>query len=420
MKSPREVVITGMGVVSPIGIGMEAFTAALRAGQSGVRTMPPFAATGLPFVLGAPVLDFDGKDYVQPRKSLKVMSREIQTAYAAADLAMKHANLGKESVDPDRFGVVLGSEMLYGDVSELADAFRHCITADGFHFDQWGKNAMQDIFPLWMLKYLPNMAACHVGIAHDARGPNNTVMQGETSSLLAVMEGASYIQRDLADVVIVGGTGSRLSEPALPFRGAIDVATWSGDPAQASRPFDADRSGIVNGEGSGMLILESREHAQRRGARVWARLLGYASRTEGRQRDARTGLAIRNALTGALTAAALEPQQLGHVNAHGASTQFDDRLEAAAIRQTLGDTPVTALKSYFGYLGAGSGAVELAACVWSVAEGVVPATLNYQTPDAQCPVNVVRGEALLGAAPIAISLNHTPLGQAAAVVVAAV
>jgi 3-oxoacyl-[acyl-carrier-protein] synthase II len=420
MKSSCEVVITGLGVVSPIGIGLEAFVESLHARRSGVRTMPSFVNTDLPFQIGAPVSDFDGKDFVQPRKTLKVMSREIQTAYAAANLAMKHAQLAPGAIDPDRFGVVLGSEMLYGDMNELADAFHHCIDESGFHFDRWGKNALQDIFPLWMLKYLPNMAACHVGIAHDARGPNNTIMQGEASSLLALMEGASYIERGLADMVMVGGTGSRLSETALPFRGAIDVAAWSNDPTQASRPFDANRTGVVNGEGAGVLVLERREHAEQRGARIWARVAGYASRTEGRQRDARTGLAIRNAVTGALQAAGIEPNQVGHVNAHGASIRHDDRIEASAIRDTLGDAPVTALKSYFGYLGAGTGAVELAASVWSVAEGTVPATLNYETPDPECPVNVVHGEPLVGAAPVAISLNHTPLGQAAAVVIAAV
>jgi 3-oxoacyl-[acyl-carrier-protein] synthase II len=418
MKSPREVVVTGLGVVSPIGIGIDAFMESLRAGRSGVVRLDEYADSELPFHLGAPVRDFDGKNFVQPRKSLKVMSREIQTAYGAADLALKHASLGKEQVDPDRFGVVLGSEMLYGDVSELAEAFRHCTHDRQFRFDEWGKNAMQDIFPLWMLKYLPNMAACHVGIAHDARGPNNTIMQEDASSLVALMEGVSYIQRDLADVVIVGGTGSRLSEPALPFRGALDVSNWQGDPAEASRPFDRNRDGMVFGEGAGMLVLESRDHAQRRGARILARIAGFASRMEGRQREARTGQSIRNAIVGALDQAEIEPGQVGHVNANGNSLPLDDRLEAAAIRDTLGDTPVTALKSYFGYLGAGTGAVELAASVWGVAEGFVPPTLNYQTPDPDCPVRVIHGEPLVGAPPVAISLNHTPLGQAAAVVVA--
>jgi 3-oxoacyl-[acyl-carrier-protein] synthase II len=284
MNSSREAVITGLGVVTPIGIGMDAFVESLRAGRSGVTTISPFAEKGMPFNIGAPVRDFDGKQYVQPRKAMKVMSREIQTAYAAADLALKHAHLSKEAVDPDRFGVVLGSEMLYGEVDELADAFRHCMIERQFHFEQWGKNAMQDIFPLWMLKYLPNMAACHIGIAHDARGPNNTIMQGEASSLVALMEAASYIQRGLADVALAGGTGSRLSEPALPFRGTIDVAQWQEEPTKASRPFDADRAGMVNGEGSGVLVLESREHAERRGARILARLAGFASRSEPKHR----------------------------------------------------------------------------------------------------------------------------------------
>jgi len=419
MNSSREVVITGMGVVSPIGIGIDAFAAALREGRSGVVRLSQLTEQGLPFPVGAPVSDFDGKNYVQPRKALKVMSREIQTAYAAADLALKHAALEDGQVDPDRFGVVLGSEMLYGDVSELADAFRHSMTSGQFHFDQWGKNAMQDIFPLWMLKYLPNMAACHVGIAHDARGPNNTIMQADASSLLALMEGASYIERDLADVVLVGGTGSRLSEPALPFRGTLDVSNWQGDPAQASRPFDAQRSGMVSGEGAGVLVLESREHAQQRGARLWARVAGYASRSEGAHREAMTGSSIKHAISGALRMAGIEASAVGHVNSHGLATRHDDRIEAAAIRETLGDTPVAALKSYFGYLGAGGGAVELAASVLSLAEGEVPRTLNYETPDPLCGVRVVHGEPLRGASPVALKLNHTPLGQAAAVVITA-
>lgn len=420
MHSSRDVVITGIGVVSPIGIGLDPFIDALRQGQSGVTTISPFSEQGMAFNIGAPIRDFDGKNYVHPRKSLKVMSREIQTAYAAADLAIKHANVAKGAVDPDRFGIVLGSEMLYGEVGELADAFRHCMTDKEFHFEQWGKTAMQDIFPLWMLKYLPNMAACHVGIAHDARGANNTIMQGEASSLIALMEAVSYIQRGLADVCLAGGTGSRLSEPALPFRGTIDMADWHADPTKASRPFDAKRAGMVNGEGSGVFVLESREHAEQRGARVWARIAGFASRSEPAHREAMTGLAIKNAITGALRMAELDPQQVGHVNAHGASTPHDDRIEAAAIRETLGDVPVTALKSYFGYLGAGTGAVELAASVWSVARGEVPRTLNYETPDPQCRVRVIDREPLVGAPPVAIKLNHTPLGQAAAVVISAV
>lgn len=416
MNGSPEVVITGLGIVSPIGIGIEAFIESLRLGRSGVEPLSPYSELGISPHLGARIHDFDPEKYVH-RKTLKVMSREIQSAYAAADLALQHAGLAKGAIDPDRFGIVLGSEMLYGKIDELADAFRHCAPDEKFHFDRWGKAAMHDIFPLWMLKYLPNMAACHVGIAHDARGPNNTIMQGENSSLMALMEAASYIQRGLADVAIAGGTGSRISEAALPFRGTLDVSLSKDEPTTVSRPFDANRSGMVIGEGAGSLVLESRQHAERRGAKIWARVAGYASRTEQGHREAMNGQSIRNAIRGALQSAGIEPSAVGHVNAHGASTLRDDRIEAAAIQDQLGDVPVTALKSYFGYLGAGSGAIELAASVWSLTSGEVPPTLNYTSPDPECDIRVVHGEPLQGRPPVAIKLNHTPLGQAVAVVI---
>jgi 3-oxoacyl-[acyl-carrier-protein] synthase II len=418
MNASPEVVITGLGVVTPIGIGIDTFIESLRQGRSGVQTFSPYSELGMTPHIGARVHDFDGEKYVH-RKTLKVMSREIQSAYAATDLALKHAGLAKGGIDPDRFGIVLGSEMLYGKIDELADAFRHCFSEQRFHFEQWGKAAMRDIFPLWMLKYLPNMAACHVGIAHDARGPNNTITQGENSSLMAIMEAASYIQRGLADVAVAGGTGSRISEAALPFRGTIDVSDSRADPVTVSRPFDVGRTGMVIGEGAGSLVLESREHAQRRGAKIWARVAGFASRTESGHRQNMTGLSIRNAIRGALQSAGLEPADVGHVNAHGASTQRDDRIEAVAIREQLGDVPVTALKSYFGYLGAGSGAIELAASVWSLTSGEIWPTLNYDRPDPQCAIRVVHGQPLTGRPAVALKLNHTPIGQAAALVIAA-
>lgn len=418
MNASPEVVITGLGVVSPIGIGIAAFGEALRAGRSAVEPLSPYAELGMEPHIAARVHDFDPEKYVH-RKTLKVMSREIQSAYAATDLALKDAGLAKGAVDPDRIGIVLGSEMLYGKIDELADAFRHCTADNQFHFEQWGKVAMHDIFPLWMLKYLPNMAACHVGIAHDARGPNNTITQGENSSLMAIMEAASYIQRGLADVAIAGGTGSRLSEAAVPFRGMADVSTSIADPRTISRPFDAQRTGMVIGEGAGSLVLESRGHAEKRGAKILARIAGFASRTEAGHREKMTGLSIANAIRGALQMAKLEPAEIGHVNANGMSTLRDDRIEAQAIRQMLDDVPVTALKSYFGYVGAGCGAIELAASVLALNSGEIPPTLNYETPDPQCNIRVVHGEPLKGRAPVAIKLNHTPIGQAVALVIAA-
>jgi 3-oxoacyl-[acyl-carrier-protein] synthase II len=417
--SPREVVITGVGVVCPVGIGVEAYWRALSSNHSGVEWLAPMRGTDLPFRYAARIKDFDAKQFIQPRKTIKVMCQEIQTACAAAVLAMQDSGLAKETVEPDRFGVVLGSEMLFGEVEELADVYRPCADGGQFRVERWAEVAFKDLFPLWMLKYLPNMAACHISIAHDARGPNNSIVAGGASSLLAIAEAAMVIERGHADVMLAGGGGSFASSSCLPFRGWNHLTRWDGEPAEASRPFDARRSGSVPGEGAGLLVLETREHAERRGANILARLAGYASRFEAPAGpwQARTGRAIARSIEAALVSAGLDRTAIDHVNAHGDSTIAADREEALAIREVLGDTPVTALKSYFGDLGAGSGAVELIGSVLALARGRVPATLNYQQPDPACPVNVIHGAARPVVRPAAIALNQSNTGQAAAMVI---
>src|SRR5688572_13985936 len=245
MPSPRDVVITGLGVVSPLGIGREALWAALDSGQSGVDWLPEYQGSELPFRMGARVKGFDARQFVQPRKTIKVMCAEIQYAYAAAMLAMDDAGLAKGAVEPDRLGVVLGSEMLFGELDEVQDVFRNCAEGGRFVYDRWGVQAFKDQYPLWMLKYLPNMAACHISIVHDARGPNNSIVQGGASSLLAVIEATTVIERGLADAMLAGGSGSLVQSSCLPFRGWDHLSNWQGAPAEAARPFDARRAGLV-------------------------------------------------------------------------------------------------------------------------------------------------------------------------------
>jgi 3-oxoacyl-[acyl-carrier-protein] synthase II len=419
MPQPREVVITGLGVVCPIGIGAEAYWSSLCTGRSGIDWLEELRGVKLPFRFAGRVKDFDPKQYVQPRKTIKVMCHEIQTAFAAAGMAMSDGKLEKETIAPERLGVVLGSEMLYGELDELAEAVRHCQVDGEFDMSQWGDHAFKDLFPLWMLKYLPNMAACHISIAHDARGPNNSIVEGGASSLLAIGEATAAIERGHADAMLAGGSGSSVSFGCLPFRGWEHLTKWDGEPAGASRPFEARRSGLVPGEGSGMVLLETREHAEKRGATVLARVAGCASRYEppGDPGTKRTGQAIKNSIEAALKAAKMSPADIGHVNAHGESSIEQDRIEAQAIRAMLGDVPVVALKSYFGNLGAGSGLVELIGSVLALVHGQLPATLNYEQPDADCPVNVVREKGMPVGKPAALVLNQSNTGQAAAVII---
>jgi 3-oxoacyl-[acyl-carrier-protein] synthase II len=416
----REVVITGLGIVSPIGVGREAVWDAIVARRSGVRRQPLLAEAGWLAPFGGDVSDFDPKALIQPRKSIKVMSREIQLASAAAELAWQDAGLEGATLDPDRFGVVGAAGVMYCDLEELRIPFIEWIKQEDFDIHRWSRSAMGELYPLWMLKYLPNMPACHIGIRYDARGPNNTIAQGDVSSLLALGEAVDVIRRGQADIMIVGGTGSRISlSDVMWHRGAGLACNGKADPTEICRPFEAGRSGMVCGEGAAQIVLETREFAELRGAKPLARVASAATRTEpAAVVQQPTGDAIRRSIRAALAAAGVEPGEIGHVNAHGLSTREDDPIEARAIRDTLGDVPVTALKSYFGNLGQGSGMVELAVSLLALEKGAVPPTLNYETPDPECPVNVV-SELQVTDKNTFVKVSHNATGQAAAVVVVA-
>lgn len=416
----RDVVITGVGIVSPIGIGRDAFWKSIAAGQSGVGPVTLFDTSAYPVHFAAEVRDFDPKALVRPRKSLKVMSREIQFGFAAADLAMADAGLEPGRVEPTRFGSVYGADMIYCELPELADAYRRCVADGKFEMSRWADAAMAQMFPLWLLRNLPNMVACHVAIVQEAQGPNNTISLSDVSSLTAIGEAVRVIERNAADVMITGGVGARVNPTTYCFRGHHDLSHRNDDPAAASRPFDANRDGLVNGEGSAAFVLETREHATARGATILARVLSQASSHEALQSGKPlTGAAVERVIKTAMERAGLQAADLSHVNAHGLSTIEDDRYEAQAIHAQLGEVPVTAPKSFFGHLGAGGGALELAASVLALQHREAPRTLNYEDPDPACPVNVIHGEPLKTQGRAALKLSTSRLGHAAAIAIAA-
>jgi len=416
MSSPREVVITGLGVVSPIGVGVDAYWRSLSSGRSGVKTVQSLPTEHLPVRIAGEITDFDGKQFITPRKSLKVMSREIQFAVASASMAIQHAEFNPGSVAPERFGVIFGADMMHAPADELEAAYRACAVEGRFDFRRWGQAAMREIYPLWMLKYLPNMPACHIGIAHDARGPNNSITLAEASSLAALNEATRVIQRGHADAMVVGGVGSWMSATSYVRTEALDASHRNDAPEAACRPFDENRDGHVFGEGAAAFIVEAAETARQRGARVLAVVRGAASRFQAVPRgQSCPEAALRRAMRAALASADWRPTDVGHVNAHGASTISGDRAEAAAIAAELGNAPVTAPSSYFGTLGPGGGAVELLATVLGFAHDAIPPTLNYEAPDRDCALNVVQSRPLRGAPQRAIALNYTSHGQAVAV-----
>lgn len=418
-KQKIEVVVTGVGVISPIGIGSENFWKSMQQGRSGIGPIQSFDTGDLPVRIAGEVRDFDPKQYVRPRKSLKLMARDSQFAVAASSLACEQARIEVGGVDPDRFGVVLGADRIRNTLEESEDTYRACLTNGEFDFARWGTHGMPEAFPLGFLKVLPNMLASHISILWDARGPNNTIHHNELSSLVAIAEATHVIERGQADIMITGGASARM-QPIDWVRDCLikELSRRADRPGEASRPFDSERDGGVLGEGAGIFILERREHAVARGAPILARIAGSASTFEPPSKHGPSGgNAIRRAIETATRGADMELSDLGHVNAHGLSTIVDDQVESQALSQLLPDAPVTAPKSYFGDLGAASGAVELVASVMGIDRGLVPGTLNYESPDPCCPVNVIAGPPKFTGKDACVAVNHMPQGMAAAVVV---
>lgn len=432
--SNREVVITGIGIASPIGIGVDTFWANLSAGNSGVHHCKLFPSTAAPDAAGAEVSEFTDesakKVYLKDqRKNLKAMCREIQLGVASASLALKHGNIDLEKINHERLGVEFGANLMLSAPDMLEDACATCCDppeSNHFEFNKWGQAGLGQMEPLWLLRYLPNMPACHISISSDARGPSNSLTMDDASANTVLGEARRILLRGHADVLITGTTGTTLHPIKTLHLGLWhDLAATPAEPERRCRPFDLDRAGRVVGEGACTLILEDREHAVGRGAKIWGRLLGTGSSCVlSASGVVGTRAALANAMRAALREAGLQPQQIGHINAHGLGTRDTDIEEAKAILDVFGEDlgrkiPVTALKSYMGNSGAGSGMLELAGSLLGLHHGVIPHTLNYETPDPQCPLNIVAGKPLATDNRIFLKINVTRMGQASASIIEA-
>ena len=396
--------ITGLGVVSSIGIGTEAFFESLLKKRSGIRSLavrtddgakPPEDELSDGFWIGGPIIDFEPKQFVRPRKSLKVMCREIQTAFAASQLAIDHAGLAdllpadeSGQIDPAMLGTVFGSEMFYGTPVEVVDAVQACRDGDGeVDAARFGSAAMKNIMPLWMLKYLPNMPACHIGIAINSQGPNNSLVLGDVSGPAATIEATSCIERGVADVMIAGATGSRISTTRLNYRGNLPLAAPFNPIEHSSRPHDPESAGVVGSEGAAAVVLESAEHRQQRGGKRLAELVAYANcfvPSEGFSKGTTTGnrgarQAIQQAIEVVLQDADIKASDIGIVVSHASGDVQSDASELAAVRAVLAGRPVVAPIASIGHAGAASGAFELATAILSLMHGTVPPTIGAGT-----------------------------------------
>jgi 3-oxoacyl-[acyl-carrier-protein] synthase II len=421
--SSRRAVITGIGIISPIGLDVASYWRSLLEGRSGIRLIQSFDASGLPVRIAGELSNFNPKDYLEKeqRKSLRVMARTIQLAVAGAQRALDDGKVDKSKLEPTRFGVEFGAGLIATELHDLIEAASISDNCQPGHVDleKWGDQGIPLIQPLWMLKYLPNMLACHVSILHDARGPNNSITESDVASLLALGEAYRILLRDQADFFLVGGAESKINPLSMVRQCLFEhLSHRNEEPARACRPFDRSRDGLVLGEGAGVFVVEDLEHARRRGARIYAEIAGFGAAFDPNQR----GDGVARAIRAALGDAGIGPEDVDHVNAHGLSTPESDAWEARGLHEVFGacspPVPVFAAKSYIGNLGAGGSTTELAASVLAMSNNAcVPPTLNYEQADPGCPIAVLSREPRPITRPYVVKVSFTQMGQCAAVVV---
>ncbi len=394
----HRVVVSGIGIVAPNGVGRREFCEAIFEGRSGVDYIRSFDTSGLNIKIAGEVKNFDVTPYLgEHKKNLKLMSRAVQFAVGASSMAVEDSGLDTESLDPSRLGVCMGTGITPIDVSELVPSILQGLGADGtFDVGRFVQARSESIFPLWLLQHLPNMAAAHISILHHAMGPNNTIVTACAAGTQAVGEAFRLIARGDADVMLAGGCDSRLDPQLLVAYSAMKAVSQSlRPPVEVSRPFDAERDGFVLGEGAAVLVLESYDRARHRGAPIYAEITGYGSSFDafGITRPEPEGKGAALSMMAALREARLDAAEIDYINAHGTSTKLNDMMETVAVKRVFGhragSIPMSSQKSMIGHLIGASGAVEAAATALSLERGVIPPTINLATPDPNCDLDYV-------------------------------
>jgi len=442
MASDRRVVVTGLGLATPIGIGAEAFWDALLGMECGIRRVEAFDPGGLAAQIAGELPKFSIGDYIPKtyRKNNKVMSRDTRIAVICAHQAAKDAALntaclvergeaqGPPNVNPARFGANIGAGLVCADLPELAGALNTAVDEQTGRFShhKWGREGMANLTPLWLLKFLPNMLACHVTIVHDAQAPSNTITCGETSSHLAIGEAFRTIARGAADVCICGGAESKLNPMAMARPLLLNRLNTgaNGHPESACRPFGRDSAGTVASEGGGLVILEDLEHARARGARIYCEMAGFGagSNTTSWSKPDPSGAAISLALTNALADAGVNAEQIKLIVPFGTGVRAYDVSESAGWRRAFGDhlgkVHAVVTKGLIGTNGAGSGAIDFATAVLALYHNTVPPSANTDGLLADCTLPFATNEAVDANAEYALTLAYALSGsQIAALVI---
>jgi len=432
MESAR-VVITGFGQITPLGLNADETWTSLCAGKTGIKTITAFDPVGFSCKIAGQVPDYKIRDYVPKthRKATKLMSRDIELSVIAANEALMHAGLVTKGIDPEnininpeRVAINLGAGLISCDLVELAPAVAASETDGKFDIQKWGRDGLDLVTPLWLLKYLPNMLACHVGIIHDIQGPSNSITCAEVSGHLAISEATQVIARGNSDIALAGGAEAKVNPIVMIRQCLLKRATSENndDPASACRPFDADAKGSVFGEAAGVVILEELEHAQKRNAKIYAEVVGLGqsnSINPAYEHIEPDGKGIRIAIEKALAEAQIQPDDLDLIIPHGTGIPADDLAEARAIQAALGDSaakiPVWPTKSMMSNTGAAGGAVDVIAALCAMRDGKIPAARNFDKKAAGCNLNVINQQQKKNIG-FALCCSYTYGGQTAAIV----
>lgn len=375
----NRVVVTGMGVISPIGNHLEDFTHSLRHTVVGIGSLTKVVVEDCPIKVAAEVKNYNPEADIT-KKDIRRMDLFSQYALSATAQAVRHSGLDMEQINKKRLGVMIGTGI--GGM----ETFENEIVA------MHEKGGLR-IAPLFVPMMIGNIASGNVAIAYGAKGICTNVVTACASATNAIGEAFRNIKHGYSDVIITGGTEASITRGAVAGFNALKALTRAEDPLRASIPFDQERSGFVIGEGSGVLILESYQHATARGANILAEIVGYGTTCDAFHMTAPspTGEGAATAMTLAMEEADIAPSAVGYINAHGTSTQLNDAAETLAIKQAFGnyakDVPISSTKSITGHLLGAAGAIEAMACIVAMNEGFIPATAGYTTPDPECDLN---------------------------------
>ncbi len=424
----KRAVITGLGAVTPIGIGKDENWESLLNKTTGVENFASINPEHLPVSIGAEVKNFKPKDFIKDRKTIRLTFHNVHLAIAAAKLAVEDSGLETDKVDPSRFGAIVGSGGGGFDdgpgFEDLNDPILKSWDEENQRFDsaKFGKDGVSSAYPLFLLKALPNNAFYYISLMYNIQGENDNIVSSYTGGSQAIGDSFRAIRRGLADVIIAGGYDSLITPNTIFSLDSFNLLSKNSDPEKACCPFDSSRNGMIAGEGSGFVVVEELEHAQKRGAKIYGEITGYgnASSAYHMYKSDPEGKGISRAVNRAIQDASISHEDIDFICADGTGTKESDKAEAKALneifKKNISDIPVSAAKSITGHMGTGTSAAESIYSLMAMDNGIIFPTANCKNPDKELNLNLVTDKPIEKDINITLNINQGIGGQCTALI----